>query len=66
MKKIILIFITTLALSACTDNQQKEQVNDESKEIEAQSQTLGEDIDENDPDEVGKSETELDTVKNRP
>lgn len=51
-----------MGIGACTSNQQKEQVNDETKEIEAQSQTLGEDIDENDPDEVGHSTQEQDTM----
>ncbi|UII31309.1 hypothetical protein LVD17_23745 [Fulvivirga ulvae] len=68
MKQHILIFafLITMGLNACTDNQTKEQVNDETKEVEAQSKTLGEDIDENNPDEVGKSDSVKDTVKNQP
>ncbi|GAA0893740.1 hypothetical protein GCM10009122_34190 [Fulvivirga kasyanovii] len=67
MKKHILIlaFLAVLGLGACTDNQTKEQVNDETKEIDAQSKTLGEDIDENDPDEVGKSDPVGDTLENK-
>lgn len=49
MKKIqiILALIVGLGLSACTDNAKKEQVNDETKEIEAQSHSMEQGAEEN-------------------
>ncbi|ELR73915.1 hypothetical protein C900_00079 [Fulvivirga imtechensis AK7] len=49
MKKIQLILAIAggIALSACTDNEKKEQVNDETKEIEAPSHSMEQGAEEN-------------------
>lgn len=63
MKKLqlILAFVVGIGLASCTDNEKKEQVNDETKEIDAQSHSMEEGLEEQNAGEDKDLEVDIDT-----